>query len=236
LSGEKGFIRSMNSELDRRIGDIKLPFLWVIEGPNDSGKSVLAQQYVYGALNMGYRALYITTETGVRGLLRGMRHISLDVTHHFLTGKFTVLELHVKNLKWDGELSSRFLDMLIRTINRFNAYDIFVIDSLTYLVTHADEKDILNFFTEMRNIIDDNEKSVMITIHPYAFNQDLLVRMRSICDIHFTLTLKEIGERIVKILQVPKLKGAIKPSSIILSFEVDPAFGIKVLPFSQARV
>jgi len=48
----------------------------------------------------------------------------------------------------------------------------------------------------------------MITIHPYAFNQDLLIRMRSICDIHFTLTVKEMGEKIVKLLQVPKLKGA----------------------------
>lgn len=226
----------MNSELDRRIGEIKLPFLWIIEGPNDSGKSVIAQQYVYGALNLGHKVLYITTETGVKSLLRGMRHISLDATYHFLTGRFMIFELHVKNLKWDRVLSSRFLEMLVKTINRFPAYDIFVIDSLTYLVTHAEEKDVLNFFTEMRNLVDDHDRSVMITIHPYAFNQDLLVRMRSICDIHFTLSLKEIGEKIVKMLQVPKLKGAIKPSSIILSFEVDPAFGIKILPFSQARV
>ncbi len=235
LIEERGCIKSMNSELDSRIGAIKLPFLWIIEGPNDSGKSVLAQQYAYGALNLGHRLLYITTETGVKGLLKNMRQISLDVTHHFLTGRLMIFELHVKNLKWDRELSSRFLDLIIKTINRLPIYDIFIIDSLTYLVTHAEEKDILNFFTEMRNVVDDHEKSVIITIHPYAFNQDLLIRMRSICDIHFTLTTKEIGEKIVKLLQVPKLKGAIKPSSIILSFEVDPAFGIKVLPFSQAR-
>ncbi|MCD6592223.1 MAG: flagellar accessory protein FlaH [Thaumarchaeota archaeon] len=235
LAEEQGCIKSMNSELDRRIGAIKLPFLWVIEGPNDSGKSVLAQQYAYGALNSGYKILYITTETGVKSLLKNMRQISLDATYHFLTGRFMIFELHVKNLKWDRFLSSRFLDLIVRTIKRLLVYDIFIIDSLTYLVTHAEEKDILNFFTEMRNVVDDHGRSIMITIHPYAFNQDLLIRMRSICDIHFTLTVKEMGEKIVKLLQVPKLKGAIKPSSIVLSFEVDPAFGIKVLPFSQAR-
>lgn len=235
LAEEQRCIKSMNSELDRRIGAIKLPFLWIIEGPNDSGKSVLAQQYAYGALNSGCRLLYITTETGIRGLLKNMREISLDVTRYFLTGRLMIFELHVKNLKWDKILSSKFLDLLLRTVRRFMRYDIFVIDSLTYLVTHAEERDILDFFTQTRNLVDDHEKSILITIHPYAFNQDLLIRMRSICDVHFTLTVKEMGERIVKLLQVPKLKGAIKPSSIILSFEVDPAFGIKVLPFSQAR-
>ena len=235
LVEEPRCIKSMNSELDRRIGAIKLPFLWIIEGPNDSGKSVLAQQYTYGALNAGYKLLYITTETGIKGLLKNMKEISLDVTQYFLTGRLMVFELHVKNLKWDKALSSRFLDLIVRTIRKFMRYDIFVIDSLTYLVTHAEEKDILDFFTQTRNLVDDHGRSILITIHPYAFNQDLLVRMRSICDIHFTLTVKEIGEKIVKLLQVPKLKGAIKPSSIILSFEVDPAFGIKVLPFSQAR-
>ena len=63
----------------------------------------------------------------------------------------------------------------------------------------------------------------------------MLIRMRSICDVHFILSIKEIGDKIVKLLQVPKLKGAVKPSSITLSFDVDPAFGIKVLPFSQAK-
>ncbi|MCS7132699.1 MAG: flagellar accessory protein FlaH [Aigarchaeota archaeon] len=235
MSAVGGMLKSMNSELDRKIGEIRMPFLCIIEGPNDSGKSVLAQQYTYGALNSGCRVLYITTEAGVKSLIRNMEQISLDIKHFFLTGKLMIFELHVKSLKWNHELSSRFLELLLKTIRKRFERDVYVIDSLTYLVTHAEERDILNFFTEVRNIVDDEAKSIIITIHPYAFNQDLLIRMRSICDVHFTLTIKEIGERIVKILQVPKLKGAVKPSSIILSFDVDPAFGIKVLPFSQAR-
>ncbi len=205
-------LKSLNSELDRKIGEIKLPFLAIIEGPNDSGKSVLAQQYTYGALNLGYKLLYITTESGVRGLLRSMEQISLDVKYFFLTGRLNIFELHVKNLKWDRVLSSRFLDLLARVIKNAVSYDIFVIDSLTYLVTHADEQDILNFFTEMRNIVDDEDKSIIITIHPYAFNQDLLVRMRSICDVHFTLMVKEVGEKIVKMSKSRNSKAPLNPS------------------------
>ena len=228
-------VRALNPELDRKIGELRCPFLCLIEGPNDSGKSVLAQQYTYGALNMGLRALYITTETGARSLLKSMEEITLLVRHHFLTGRLQIFELHVKNLEWDSELSARFLELILRTMHVRKKYNLYIIDSLTYLVTHARPEDILNFFTETRNIVDDEEKSVIITVHPYAFDQEMLIRMRSVCDVHFILSIKEIGNRIIKILQVPKLKGAVKPSSITLSFDVDPAFGIRVLPFSQAK-
>lgn len=73
------YIRAMNPELDRKIGELRIPFLCLIEGPNDSGKSVLTQQYVYGALKCGFKTLYITTESGIRGLLKSMDEISLSV-------------------------------------------------------------------------------------------------------------------------------------------------------------
>ncbi len=235
MEDEVKAIRSTNLEIDRKIGELRVPFLCLIEGPNDSGKSVLAQQYTYGALCAGLPTLYITTETGTRSLVNSMEEITLNVKPYFLKGLLQVFELHVKNLDWDKELSARFLELILRTMQVKRRYGLYVIDSLTYLVTHADEEDILNFFTEARNIVDDQGKSMIVTVHPYAFEQDMLIRMRSVCDVHFILQLKEIGDKIVKILQVPKLKGAVKPASITLSFDVDPAFGIRVLPFSQAR-
>jgi len=74
-----------------------------------------------------------------------------------------------------------------------------------------------------------------VTIHPYAFDQDLLIRVRSICDGHFLLSVKTFRNRNVLVLTVAKLKGAHQTSGDIISFEVNPAFGIKVLPFTAAR-
>lgn len=164
-----------------------------------------------------------------------MHEISLSVKEYYLKGTLQIYELHVKYLEWDEALSSRFLGLILNTIKLREYFDLYVIDSLTYLVTRAKEDDILNFFTEARNIVEENNKSMIVTVHPYAFNEEMLVRMRSISDVHFILQIKEIGDRIVKLLQVPKLKGAVKQTSITLSFDVDPAFGIKVLPFSRAR-
>lgn len=236
---EKGskvnYIKAMNPELDRKIGELRIPFLCLIEGPNDSGKSVLTQQYVYGALKCGFKTLYITTESGIKGLLESMEEISLSVKEYYLKGSLQIYELHVKDLEWDESLSSRFLELILNTIKLRDYFNLYVIDSLTYLVTHAKEEDILNFFTEARNIVEEKNKSMIITVHPYAFTEDMLVRMRSISDVHFILYIKEIGDRIVKLLQVPKLKGAVKQTSVMLSFDVDPNFGIRVLPFSRAR-
>lgn len=229
------YIKAMNPELDRKIGELRIPFLCLIEGPNDSGKSILSQQYVYGALRCGFKTLYITTETGVRGLIKNMEEVSLSVKDYYVRGRLQIFELHVKDLEWDEKLSSRFLDLILNVVRFKSKFDLYVIDSLTYLATYAKEEDILNFFTEARSFIEEKQKSMIITIHPYAFSEEMLVRMRSISDVHFILQLKEIGDRIVKILQVPKIKGAVKQTSITLAFDVDPAFGVKVLPFSRAK-
>ncbi|MEM3053908.1 MAG: hypothetical protein QXJ47_06095, partial [Candidatus Caldarchaeum sp.] len=111
---------------------------------------------------------------------------------------------------------------------------VFFIDSMTYLLTNASTTDILNFFTVLRNIVDEQEKTIFLTIHTHALDTDLFLRLRSISDVHFVLSVKEMGERIVRVLQVMKLKGAEK-SGLTIAFEVDQVFGIRVLPFSQAK-
>ncbi|MEM2910151.1 MAG: ATPase domain-containing protein [Halobacteria archaeon] len=226
---------SYNTELDRKIGSIKIPSILLIEGPNDSGKSVISQQYVYGALQSGLRAYYVTTESGYRQLLRNMQDLSFDVKYYFFNGDLKIAELHVKELNWQSDLAKRFLDLIINLIKNNPTFDVYVVDSLTYIATYASEEDILSFFTDVRNLVEESSKVLIVTIHTHAFTQEMMLRIRSICDVHFLLSIKEIGDRMVRILQAPKIKGAIKSTSVILSFDVDTTFGIKVLPFSQAR-
>jgi len=225
-----------NAELDRRIGGIPFPSLTLIEGPNDSGKSVLSQQICYGALRSGYKVMYITTESTARGLLSHMLSLGWDVSYHFMCGDLIIKTLHVKGIKWNSEISRYFLIALLNFIKRrLSKFDVLIIDSLTYIVTHATPNDVLEFFSECRNVVDSNSKLIIITIHPYAFDQDLLIRVRSICDGHFLLSVKTFRNKNVLVLTVAKLKGALQTSGDIISFEVDPAFGIKVLPFTAAR-
>jgi len=71
-----GSIKSFNPELDRKIGPIKTPSLCLIEGPNDSGKSVLIMQYCYGALLTGFNCYLLTTESSIRGVREDMKSLT----------------------------------------------------------------------------------------------------------------------------------------------------------------
>lgn len=232
---EYGRIMLHHFELDRRIGGLPYPTLTLIEGDNDSGKSVLVQQVAYGAVKDTFSVRYITTENTIKSLLRHMENLNFNVKSEFLTGKFRVTELQVLNLSWNRIISRRYLALLLRLIERDIKSDVYIVDSLTYIATHASGKDLLEFFTMMRNIVDDNDKAVFITLHPDAFSDDLLIRIRSISGGHIILRTVESGGRMVRVININKLRGSERGTNLIISFEVDPAFGIKILPFSQAK-
>ncbi len=208
----------------------------LIEGANDTGKSVFAQQLTYGALRSGLKVTYMTTENTVKSLISQMLSLSFDVRPYFLTKQLRVYTLHVENIEWQKEKANRLLEIIIKYLTEKCVADVVIIDSLTYMITYADEEGVLTFFSSLRNICDKQHKTVVLTVHPYAFPQDLLIRVRSICDAHLTLEIKTVGDRIVRILYASKLRGVTTGAgSVVVAFEVDPAFGVKVIPYSQTR-
>lgn len=225
-----------NAELDRIVGGIPLPSLTLIEGENDSGKSVLAQHIAQGALLEGLTVRYITTEATVRTLILQMRDISLNVLPYFIKGAFKVTALHVKGISWNEKIAKHYLRSMLYYIKGKGFADVVIIDSLTYIATYANATDLLMFLSELRNLADAKNIVVIITIHPYAFQSDLLIRIRSVCDGHMLLSIKVMpNKEIVRVLEVAKLRGAKKSTENIVFFKVDPAFGIKVIPISQVK-
>jgi flagellar protein FlaH len=72
-------------------------------------------------------------------------------------------------------------------------------------------------------------------VHTYAFEQDFLVRTRSVCDAHLKVLIEKVGDKLVKTLEVSKIRGAALSTGNILSFDVEPQIGIKIMPMSRAR-
>ena len=168
-------IKLAHFELDRKIGGIPVPTLMLIEGANDSGKSVIAQQIAYGSLVNGYRVRYITTENTVKSLIKQMEALNFKVKEYFISGLFKITTLHVSNISWDENISRKYLKVLYKLIENDSLTDVFIIDSLTYIATHATKEDILEFFSKLRNFVDERSKSVFITLHSHAFDEELLV-------------------------------------------------------------
>jgi len=221
-----------NPEVDKKIGGgIPEGSLSLIEGQSDSGKSVLLQQLIWGGLTDNFRVAYYTTENTTRSLLRQMESLGMNIMDHFLLGKLNVYPVPSA---LTAEESMTFFSRLLSHVSRQTSYDIIAMDSLTSFVSHVPERDTLTFFTAMKNICDEN-KTLLITLHAYAFDESMFIRIRSICDAHLRLRIEEVGDQLVKVLEVAKVRGAEKSTGNIVSFEVEPGLGMRIVPITKAK-
>lgn len=221
-----------NPEVDKKIGGgIPEGSLSLIEGQSDSGKSVLLQQLVWGALTENFRVAYYTTENTTRSLLRQMESLGMNIMDHFLLGK---LNIYPVPSAMSAEESLTFFSRLLNHVSRQTSYDIIAMDSLTSYVSHVPERDTLTFFTSLKKVCDEN-RTLLITLHAYAFDESMFIRIRSICDAHLRLRIEEVGDQLVKVLEVAKVRGAEKTTGNIVSFEVEPGMGMRIVPITKAK-
>ena len=223
-------------ELDNRLGGgIPIPSLLLIEGDHGTGKSVFVQQITYGALRDGLKVYYITTESTVRELLLQAKRVSFDMTSYFLKGFLKIFPVHMEGARWAKNIAKLLLqvvgEFMVRTINE---WDLFILDSFSVLAVYANTSTVLDFLTTAKNIVS-QDKVVILAIHPGALSEEIMIRARSICDGYIRLRSFEIGGMLIKAMEVIKLRGALGSVDSIIAFDVDPAFGIKVLPLSLAK-
>ncbi len=229
----KRIVTSGNVELDKKMGGgIPEGSLTLIEGQSDAGKSVLVQQLTWGALKDGFRVLFYTTENTSRSLLNQMQDLGLDIEDYFLLGRISIYPVPQA---FTEEQSRDVFQMLRRHIaQQEKDIDIVVVDSLTTFVSHVSDEETLTFFTLCKDFCDRN-KTVIFTMHSYAFSEQMFIRLRSICDAHLRLRVEEVGDQLVKALEVAKIRGAEKSTGNVISFEVEPNLGMRIVPITKAK-
>ncbi|MBP1927899.1 flagellar protein FlaH [Methanolinea mesophila] len=236
LGGEdKHILSTGNSEIDKKIADgLPLGSLTLIEGENDTGKSVLTQQIMWGAMKQGLNVDLYTTEMTAKSFLSQMESMSLDVSDYFAWGYMRLFHLHMVGFKWSKEEMDGILQRIIDHIRTSKA-QVAIIDSLTMFTEYTQQEAILTFLTNCKNLVD-HGKTILITLHTYAFQEDTLVRIRSICDAHLMMKKSLIGDKYVMVMEVVKVRGARKTTGNLVSFEVHPGYGMKIIPISMAKV
>jgi flagellar protein FlaH len=68
-----------------------------------------------------------------------------------------------------------------------------------------------------------------------ACDEQMLIRIPSLCDAHLILRIEQVGERLVKIMEVAKVRNAMQSTGNIISFDVEPGLGMKIIPISKAK-
>ena len=236
LGGEdKKILSTGNNEIDKKITDgLPLGSLTLIEGENDTGKSVLTEQIIWGAMKQGLCVDLYSTEMTAKSFLSQMESMSLDVSDYFAWGYVKLFPLHMVGFKWSKEEMDGILENIIEHIRGSKA-QVIIIDSLTMFTEYTTQGTILTFLTNCKNLVD-HGKTILITLHTYAFQEDTLIRIRSICDAHLYMKKSLIGDKYVMVMEVVKVRGARKTTGNLVSFEVHPGYGMKIIPISMAKV
>ena len=219
-------------EIDKKLGGgVPVGSLVLIEGQSDAGKSVFCQQMIWGSLNNNFNVVVFTTENTVRSLVPQMRSIGLEILDYLLLGNCRIYPMKSSRVK--GKASSTF-DTIIQTMKQHENYQLFIVDSITPIVSKTNGDETLNYLENCKYLCDSG-KTIMNVTHTYAFEQDFLVRIRSVCDAHFRLMIEKVGDKLVKTLEVAKIRGAVQNTGNILSFDVEPEIGMKIMPMSRAK-
>jgi len=124
--------------------------------------------------------------------------------------------------------------LLIQAMKSEKRRDMIFVDSLTSSIPQSSDKEVLGLFEESKRLCGDGTTVVTI-IHSHGLTRELLTRIRSLCDAHLQLRTEEVGNKLVKTLEVTKVRGAEQTTGNIISFEVEPGWGIRVIPINKAK-
>jgi len=234
-SEKKDVIVTGTRDLDDKLGGgIPIGSLCLIEGHSDAGKSVISQHLAYGALtSTGICVVYYTTENTIRSLITQMDSLSLYTLDHFLTDRFRVYPL-----AWRSDLrdTDRPFNLLLEHFSRLpEKFKLVVVDSMTLLLAHSTSVSILDFFSACKSLCVKG-RSIILVAHSYSFDEEVLTRSRSLCDAHLRLKLEAVGDRLLKTLEVLKVRGADRSTGEVVSFEIEPKIGMRPIPLAKARV
>lgn len=228
----KNIISTGHPEIDKKMGGgIPIGSLILIEGQSDAGKSVLCQQMIWGSLTGGFKVILFTTENTVKSLLSQMESLGLGILDYLLLGRFKVFYMKPSQVKTNPAAA---FDTILEAAEKYSPYQLVIVDSLTPMVSGAEDMKILSYFERCKTICDQHRTFMNVT-HNYALDNDTMIRVRSACDAHLKLTIEKIGDRLVKSLEVAKIRGASQSTGNVVAFEVEPEVGMKIMPMSRAK-
>ena len=214
-------------------GGLPLASFTLIEGTPAAGKSVLCQHLAYGSILDGRGVAYFSSEYTSTGILKQMDSIGLRVAKYLEEGRIDIYPVQNPD---DENDAGPMLGALEKAIGHVSSQsDRVIVDAITRLVSLSTSKDIMAFFSSMRRLCSKG-KTVIIVAHSYAFDGNMLGRVGDLCDTHLKLSTGKIRSKVVRMAEVVKANNVKLDRDNIISFEVELGTGIRIIPFSQAKV
>ena len=226
-------ITTGSTEIDKKLGGgIPVGSLVLLEGQSDAGKSVLTQHFSHSTLTNKLSVACYTTENTVKSLMSQMNSLNLDVTDYFLCDRLRIYP--VEMTAEESDTAEAFSKLRAHFESLPSRFELIIFDSLTGMVAHAEDRGLIDFFAACKKLCDQG-RTIVTIVHSYAFNDQMLIRIRSLCDAHLVMKIDQMGERLVKTMEVAKVRNADQSTGNIISFDVEPGIGMKIIPISKAK-
>ena len=226
-TGEK--LPALEQKMD---GGLPLGTVNLAVGAAASGKSVLCQHLVYGALQSDYGVAYFSSECGPDGLATQMASIGLDISQFIRNNKLSVYPVPEPI---DGEEAAPVLNDLARSIESLSRDSkLIVIDSITDLAGSCPEQSVIGFFTTCRRL-GNQGRAIFVSIHTYAFGAEMFTRLRTLCDGYFSLSSEQVRGKSLRTLEVSKISATEQNRDNTVSFVVEREVGMRMIPMMKSR-
>ena len=222
------------SALERKLGGgLPRGSMTLLEGAASSGKSVLCQHLVFGALDAALDTAYFSSEHSRESLITQMTSLGLNVRAHLRNDHLRVFSLPESK---EGENPEPLLVDLVRTMEALpDSCKFIVVDSITNLASPSSESAVIAFFTVCRRLCNKG-RTVLIAIHSHAFEPVMFDRLRALCDTYLYLRSETLMGKTIKTVEVRKVNFSDLDNNNTVSFTVVPNVGMKVMPISRTRV
>jgi flagellar protein FlaH len=222
-------ISTGNGDLDSKMGGgVPLGSLLLIEGDSGAGKSVLAQQLIHGCLVDGYKLSLFTSENTVKSLVKQMRTLNLDILDYLLLDRLRIFPIETSHLERGAPR------VLVNAMKNERGRNLIFVDSITSAIPQCTDKDVIGFFEECKRLSGEG-LTVGLVVHSHSLTRELLTRIRSLCDAHLQLRTDEMAGRVIKSMEVTKVRGAEQTTGNIVSFEVEPGWGMRIIPINKVK-
>ena len=217
-----------NEEFDLKLGGgFPHPSFIVIEGDHGSGKTAIALLILKGFSLKEKRSITVTSESSPREFLIKASASGFGLREFYIRGFFRIF-----TMRYPGELSEKISNFIAKRLSELalslKGYDLVVVDSISYL-NEANESILYEAIVSLKKFAEKGG-TVAITLHPNTLSEELITKMKNMADGVLKTSAAVVGGRRVKVLSILKLRGAPPGIESSITFDVDPAFGIKLIP------
>lgn len=220
--------------LEKKLGGgLLLESLTLVEGAATAGKSVLCQHFAFGALCDEHKVAFFTSEHDAKSFATQMNSIGLDVSKYAKEDKLSLFPVQNPSTGEDSGplLAAMALDLGYVAVD----HKFIVVDCITDLAASSQGQSLIGFFASCKRICDQGATIVVVS-QSYAFDSNTITRLRSLCNAQLTLRVGKVRDKLVRMIEIVKVNNMDLDRDNVVSFSVEPKVGIRIIPYSQARV